>query len=203
MPVTRPDRHQVQVFPTAADFRSWLEVHHASADELWVGYYKKRAGKHAMTYPEAVDEALCFGWIDGIGYTVDDELHTNRFTPRRRGSSWSAVNIAKMAELEAAGRLHPAGRRAFEERDRRKDAGNANENAPQTLPRDLEARVRADAAAWEDWSQRPAGYRRTVIAWILAAKRPETRDRRVAQLVEASAAGRYIKPLSYGRDRGR
>jgi uncharacterized protein YdeI (YjbR/CyaY-like superfamily) len=200
MPVTRPDPAKVQVFRAAADFRRWLEEHHASANELWVGYYKKRAGKHAMTYPEAVEEALCFGWIDGVGYTVDDELHTNRFTPRRRGSSWSAVNIARIAELQAAGRLHAAGLRAFEERDRRKDAQYSYETVPRELPPELEARMKADAAAWQDWSARPAGYRRTAVAWVLSAKRAETRDRRLAELIEASSAGRPIKPLSYGRN---
>lgn len=116
------DPDQVAIFPTPGAFRAWLETNHATATELWVGYYKKSSGKSAMTYAEAVDEALCFGWIDGLARGIDAEVHANRFTPRRKGSNWSATNIAKMAQLTRAGRMHPAGRKAFEERDRRKDA---------------------------------------------------------------------------------
>ena len=119
--MARPTRDQVTVFRTRAAFRSWLESNHDSAPELWVGYYRKGSAKKAMTYPQAVEEALCFGWIDGLTYRVDDEVHTNRFTPRRKGSNWSGPNIAKVAALKKAGRMHPAGLRAFEERDRRKD----------------------------------------------------------------------------------
>ena len=107
------------MFASAADFRRWLEANHDVATELFVGYYKKGVPKAAIGYGEAVDEALCFGWIDGITYRVDDELTASRFTPRRRASNWSAANIAKVAELEAAGRMHPAGRRTFAERRRR------------------------------------------------------------------------------------
>ena len=121
-PIQRPAREQVSVFASAKDFREWLEGNHDRAAELFVGFYRKGAGKAAMTYPESVDEALCYGWIDGITYKIDEELRTTRFTPRRRTSSWSAVNIAKIAELTKAGRMHPAGTRAFEERDKRKDA---------------------------------------------------------------------------------
>jgi uncharacterized protein YdeI (YjbR/CyaY-like superfamily) len=122
MPVTRPRAEDVRVFDTAARFRGWLDKNHDSADALFVGYYKKGVAKRAMTYGEAVEEALCYGWIDGITYRIDDELTATRFTPRRKGSGWSAVNIAKVAELRAAGRMRPAGLRAFDQRDRRKDA---------------------------------------------------------------------------------
>jgi uncharacterized protein YdeI (YjbR/CyaY-like superfamily) len=122
-PVQRPTREQVAVFPTAAEFRTWLDVNHDAAPELFVGYYRKGSGKSAMTYPESVDEALCYGWIDGITFRIDDEITATRFTPRRRTSNWSAPNVAKVAELTKAGRMHPAGKRAFDERDRRKSAG--------------------------------------------------------------------------------
>jgi uncharacterized protein YdeI (YjbR/CyaY-like superfamily) len=122
-PVQRPVRAQVAVFPSAADFRTWLDTNHDTAPELFVGYYRKGSGKAAMTYPESVDEALCYGWIDGITFRVDDEVTATRFTPRRRTSNWSAPNVAKVAELTKAGRMHSAGTRAFEERDRRKSAG--------------------------------------------------------------------------------
>jgi uncharacterized protein YdeI (YjbR/CyaY-like superfamily) len=121
MPTSAPDPSDVKVFENAEGFRAWLTEHHGDADELWVGYYKKAVPKTSMTYSEAVDEALCFGWIDGIGRRIDDEVTANRYTPRRRRSSWSATNIAKVAALTAAGRMHPAGLAAFEARDRRKD----------------------------------------------------------------------------------
>jgi uncharacterized protein YdeI (YjbR/CyaY-like superfamily) len=117
----RPARAQVSVFRDQAAFRKWLESNHDSAPELWVGYYRKGSGKTAMTYAEALEEALCFGWIDGITYRIDDEVYTVRWTPRRKGSNWSAPNNAKAADLRKAGRMHPAGIRAFEERDKRKD----------------------------------------------------------------------------------
>ena len=122
-PVQRPTREQVAIFPTSAAFRDWLDANHHRARELFVGYYRKGSGKTAMTYAEAVEEALCYGWIDGITYRVDGEVTATRFTPRRRGSNWSAINIAKIAQLAKAGRMHPAGTRAFEDRDRRKDSG--------------------------------------------------------------------------------
>jgi uncharacterized protein YdeI (YjbR/CyaY-like superfamily) len=122
-PVQRPTREQVAIFPTSGAFRDWLDANHHRARELFVGYYRKGTGKTAMTYAEAVEEALCYGWIDGITYRVDGEVTATRFTPRRRGSNWSAINIAKIAQLAKAGRMHPAGTRAFEDRDRRKDSG--------------------------------------------------------------------------------
>jgi len=122
VPIQRPGREAVNVFPSAAALRTWLAAHHQTRNELWVGYYKKGVPKTAVTYAEAVEEALCFGWIDGITYRIDDELMASRFTPRRRRSSWSAANIAKVAELRSAGRMHASGLRTFEERDRRRDA---------------------------------------------------------------------------------
>jgi uncharacterized protein YdeI (YjbR/CyaY-like superfamily) len=116
-PIRRPSRDEVTIFPGPADFRTWLDHHHNTKQALFVGFYKKRVPKTAMTYAEAVDEALCFGWIDGITYRIDDEMTATRFTPRRRTSSWSAINIAKVAELTAAGRMHAAGLRAFDRGD--------------------------------------------------------------------------------------
>lgn len=115
-PIQRPTRDEVRLFATSGDFRDWLEANHASVGALFVGYYRKGSGKSAMTYAESVDEALCFGWIDGITYKVDEEVTATRFTPRRRGSNWSATNIAKVAELTSAGRMRPAGLSAFEAR---------------------------------------------------------------------------------------
>ena len=119
-PVQRPTRDQVSIFPTAADFRAWLDANHDTASELFVGYYRAGSGKTAMTYPESVEEALCYGWIDGITYKIDDEVRATRFTPRRKGSNWSAPNIARIAALTAAGRMHPAGIRAYGGRDEKR-----------------------------------------------------------------------------------
>ena len=193
MPVARPTREQVHVFPGPADFRRWLERNHASADALFVGYYKKGVPKRAMTYPEAVEEALCCGWIDGITYRIDDELTATRFTPRRKGSSWSAINIAKVAELRVAGRMHPAGLQAFEERDRRKDASYSYERPPLELEPEMLARLQADQRAWSHWQAEQPSYRRTASYWIMSAKRPETRERRFTELLEVSQAGRRPK----------
>jgi uncharacterized protein YdeI (YjbR/CyaY-like superfamily) len=200
--MNRPTREQVAVFPSQAAFRSWLESNHDSTPELWVGYYRKASGKTAMTYPEAVEEALCYGWIDGLTYRVDDEVHTNRFTPRRKGSNWSGPNIAKVAELKKAGRMHPAGLRAFEERDRRKDQPYVRDNPlRQALPSELERQIEARPAAWTYWQAQTPSYRRQAAFWIQSAVRSETRERRLASLIEDSAAGRPVKPLSYGGER--
>ena len=193
---TRQDElPEVRIFRSAGDFRAWLERHHDRATELWVGYYKKGVAKVSIRYPEAVEEALCFGWIDGQSRRISDEVAGQRFTPRRRGSGWSAVNIARMAELEAAGRLRPAGRRAFEERDRRKDASSSYEREPQSLPDDWRARFESDAEAWSYWQSETPSYRRTATHWVLSAKRTETRERRFSTLVADSAAGRRVKPF--------
>jgi uncharacterized protein YdeI (YjbR/CyaY-like superfamily) len=187
------------VFPSAAAFRVWLEANHDTASGLWVGYYKKGVPKTGMTYLEAVDEALCFGWIDGLGRRIDDEVTANRFTPRRKTSNWSAINIAKVAALTAAGRMHPAGLRAFEERDRRRDATYSYESVPRELPESWLARLQADAEAWAYWQAETPSYRRTVTYWIMSAKRPETRERRFATLIGDSAAGRRVKPFLASR----
>ena len=195
----RPSPADVRTFPTAADFRRWLEKHHATEAELFVGYYRKGSAKVAMTYVEGVLEALCFGWIDGITYRVNEELTTTRFTPRRRGSNWSEVNIGRMESLIAAGRAHPAGIAAFELRTPAGSGTYSYENAPRELPEQFAAQLRAVPEAWADWQARSASYRRSAIWWVVSAKREETRLRRMAQLIEDCAAGRPIKPFRYGR----
>jgi uncharacterized protein YdeI (YjbR/CyaY-like superfamily) len=197
-PVERPSRDDVAIFPTAATFRAWLESNHDTTDALFVGFFRKGASQRAMAYGEAVDEALCFGWIDGITYGIDEELRAIRFTPRRRTSSWSAVNLAKVETLRAAGRMHPAGIRAHEERDRRKDQVYSYEQPPRELPPDMAARLQADPAAWTHWQSEIPSYRRTATHWVTDAKRPETRERRFGQLLEASRAGRRPRPFRVG-----
>lgn len=198
-PVQRPTRDQVRIFATASDFRDWLEANHESAPELFVGFYKKGVAKSAMTYPESVDEALCHGWIDGITFRIDDEVTATRFTPRRPTSSWSAVNLAKVEELRAAGRMRPAGLRAHAQRDRRKDASYSYERAELPLDAGMLDRFRADPAAWRYWESRPAGFRRQASYWVMSAKRPETRERRFAELLESAAASRPPTPFRVER----
>ena len=188
-PLLNPTPEDVHVFPTAADFRAWLEANHDTAAELWVGYYKKGVPKQSMSYAQGVEEALCFGWIDGLTRRIDDEITSNRYTPRRKGSSWSAINIAKMAELKAAGRLHPAGLRAFEERDRRKDAIYSYERPPAEMPPDMLARLQADTRAWAFWEAERPSFRKQIAWWVTSGKRPETNERRFAELLETARAG--------------
>lgn len=195
---TPPRPEQVRVFASSGEFRSWLVTNHGTATELWVGYYKKGVPRTSMTYREAVDEALCFGWIDGIGRRIDDEVHANRFTPRTKRSTWSAVNVARMGELIEAGRAHPAGIRAFEARTPNNTGIYSYENRPADLPGGYLARLRANETAWTWWQQQRPGYRRVATWWVISAKQEATRERRLAQLIEDSAAGRVIKSQRYG-----
>ncbi|HEV2818395.1 MAG TPA: YdeI/OmpD-associated family protein [Allosphingosinicella sp.] len=185
-------------FATAADFRRWLEAHHESAPELLVGFWKKGSGRPSIDWPEARDAALCFGWIDGIRKSLGAESYTIRFTPRRRGSIWSNVNVARYEALTAAGEMTAAGVRAYEENKGRQGV-YAYENAQKELTGAEKAAFRKNKAAWADWEKRPAGYRRNVLHWIASAKRPETRARRLATLIEDSAAGRMIAGYDIGK----
>ena len=194
-----PTRGDVQVFPSAADFRGWLEANHDTERELFVGYYRKGVPKTAMTYPQSVEEALCFGWIDGITRRIDDEVTSTRFTPRRPTSNWSATNIARIAELTAAGRMHPAGLRAFETRDRRNDAIYSSDRAPLELPPGWLAQL--DAVP--HWRSETPSFRRQAVYWLMSAKRPETRERRLATLLEDAAAGRRPKPFIVERSKAK
>ena len=183
-------------FATPSAFRAWLQKHHKTADELWVGFYKKATGKPSITWQEAVDEALCFGWIDGIRKSVDAESFTNRFTPRRRGSAWSDVNTRRAAELLKAGRMRAAGRAAFDARDTKKtEAINRARRAPR-LERPLQAQFKANQAAWAFFTAQPPGYRRMAIWFVMSAKRPETRAKRLGQLVAISASKRRLVPMA-------
>jgi uncharacterized protein YdeI (YjbR/CyaY-like superfamily) len=158
--------------------------------------YKKHTGKRAMSWSEAVDQALCFGWIDGRANAIDEDSYMQRFTPRRPGSNWSKINIAKVAKLEEAGLMRPAGRKAFEARTEERSGVYSFEQRDQVkLTEEFEARFRANPAAWAYWEARPPGYRRTATWWVMSAKRQETRERRLAQLIEDSANGEHIKLL--------
>lgn len=183
-------------FQTPAGLRDWLDAHHATARELWVGFHKVATGRPSVTWTQVVDEALCVGWIDGIRRSIDDDAWKIRLTPRRKGSTWSAVNIARVTELESNGRMRPAGRAAFDARDDAKAASYSYERATAQFDDDAVALFRANVAAWEWWEQAPRSYRRAATYWVTSAAKPETRARRLRVLVDDSAAGRTVKPLT-------
>ena len=187
-------------FATAADFRRWLNANHETAPELLVGFWKKGTARASVDWPEARDEALCVGWIDGIRKSLGAESYTIRFTPRRKGSIWSKVNVARYEALTGAGRMTEAGVRAYEENKHRSGV-YAYENAQAALTKAETDLFRKNRAAWADWEKRPPGYRRVVLHWIASAKKPETRARRLATLIEDSAAGRRIAGYDIGRKR--
>jgi uncharacterized protein YdeI (YjbR/CyaY-like superfamily) len=187
-------------FAKPEDFRAWLRQHHASQSELWVGYHRKATGKPSMTWPESVDEALCYGWIDGVRKRVDDERYMIRFTPRRPGSNWSAVNIARVAELEKQGRMRAAGRKAFEARREDRSGIYSYEQREQAVfDAPTERRFRKNKRAWTNFEAMPRSYRQAVIRWVMTARREETRDRRLAQLIDRSAANERIAPFTTPR----
>jgi uncharacterized protein YdeI (YjbR/CyaY-like superfamily) len=184
-------------FEAPAELRDWFDANHETASELWLGSYKKATGKPSVQWSDAVDEALCVGWIDSVRYSLDSERSAQRFTPRRKGSNWSAVNIAKMAELTAQGRMRPAGLAAFEARtDARSAVYSYEQRHDAAFAPDDEALFRADDGAWDWFQKRPASYRTAATYWVVSAKKPETRARRLATLIEDSAAGRTVKPLT-------
>ncbi len=183
-------------FDSPAAFRNWLKNQHADRDELWVGYWKKSTRHPSMTWEESVDEALCFGWIDGIRKRVDEEAYTIRFTPRRSRSTWSRRNIDRFEVLEAAGRVESPGAAAYAERTAENSGRYSFEQeVPATLTADYLMRLKLDDNAWADWQSRPPGYRKQVAHWVMSAKRESTRERRLAALIEDCAAGRKVKPL--------
>ena len=161
-----------------------------------MGYWKKHTGKPSLTWSEAVDQALCFGWIDGRANAIDEDRYMQRFTPRRPGSNWSKINIEKVARLTEEGRMRPAGLRAFEAR---KEAGTDTYSYEQRheieLTPKFERRLRANDAAWQDWQARPSSYRTGATFWVMSAKREDTRERRLARLIDDSANGLRIKEL--------
>jgi uncharacterized protein YdeI (YjbR/CyaY-like superfamily) len=183
-------------FATPADFRAWLEANHESALELWVGFYKKASGRPSITWPESVDEALSFGWIDGIRKSLGEDAYVIRFTPRRKGSIWSTVNVNRVQELVRTGRMRPAGLRAFAARDEKKSGIYSFEQArsAELDPRE-EKDFRANRKAWQFYDAQPPGYKRLTMRWVTSAKRPETRARRLATLIADSEAGRRIREL--------
>jgi uncharacterized protein YdeI (YjbR/CyaY-like superfamily) len=187
-------------FATPADWRAWLERNHGSTRELLVGFHKRGSGHPSITWPESVEAALCFGWIDGHRKRLDEERYTIRFTPRQPGSTWSAINIRKIKELTRLGLMTPAGLAAFRKRSTKKSGIYSHEQRhTATLKRDEERGLRANPAAWTDWQRRAPSYRKAAIWWIVSAKKPETRARRLGILIRDSAAGRTVPPLTWSK----
>ncbi len=184
-------------FAAPSEFRAWLEKHHATARELLVGFHKKGSGIPSITWPEAVDEALSFGWVDSVRRSIDDVSYANRFTPRTARSTWSARNIERANELTAQGRMHPAGRKAFEaRRDDRSAIYSYEQRGQAKLGRAFERQFGSNTKAWEFFQAQPPGYRTTATYWVVSAKREETRRRRLATLIDDSAHGRTVRPLT-------
>ena len=183
-------------FATPADFRAWLARNHGRAGELLVGFHKRDSGRPSITWPQSVDEALCFGWIDGVRRRIDDRRYTIRFTPRRRGSIWSAVNIKRAQELQNMGRMAPAGLAAFEaRRDDRSAIYSYEQRKSAELPPPMMRPLEANAAAMKDFEARAPWYRRAVAHWVISAKKDETRRKRLETLIACSARGAPVPPL--------
>jgi len=186
-------------FRSSAEFRAWLEKNHSGETELLVGFYRKASAKGGISYSEALDEALCFGWIDGVRKRRDDASYTIRFTPRKRGSVWSVVNTGRVADLMKSGRMHAAGQKEFDQRDREKTRMYSYERKAAKLADEYEWRFRANRKAWEFYQAQPPGYRRVSKGWVMNAKREETRLRRLAKLIEISEGGRRLDTLAPGK----
>jgi uncharacterized protein YdeI (YjbR/CyaY-like superfamily) len=181
-------------FGTALDFRAWLQAHADSAMELLVGFHKVGTGRPSMSWPDSVDEALCFGWIDGVRKRIDDHTYSIRFSPRKPGSIWSAVNIAKLERLRAQSRVTPAGERAFARRTAARSVVYAYEQADTAELSAAELRTfRRHKAAWAFFDATPPSYKKVMLHWITTAKRAETRASRLAKLIEACAAGQRLR----------
>ena len=184
-------------FETPADLRAWLEEHHADRSELLVGFHKKGTGRPSLTWPESVDQALCFGWIDGVRRSLDEHSYTIRFTPRKARSTWSAINIRRAEELIEAGLMNPAGLAALERRsDDRSRIYAYEQRAQAKLDPAAEKEFRANRKAWAFFSEQAPWYRRNATYWVISAKKEETRRKRLRTLIEDSAAGRTLRHLT-------
>lgn len=180
------------LFKSGHEFRKWLENNYDKQQELLLGFYKKASGKGGITYQEALDEALAFGWIDGVRKSVDDAIYTIRFTPRKPKSIWSMVNIKRVGELTKLGRMRPPGVKAFEGRDLKRAKLYSYERKTSTLDGELEKRLKASEKAWEFFQAQPPGYQRVISWWIISAKQEETRFRRLERLIKDSKNGRRV-----------
>jgi len=187
-----PTPRDVIFFETSAQLRAWFEANHGTATELWLGYHRKSTGRPSVTWQEVVDQELCFGWIDSVRYPLDDGRSAQRITPRRKRSVWSAVNIKRFEELERQGLVYPAGRAAFAARDAARSAIYAYENRSRGLDPDRDREFRRHKTAWKFFAAQAPWYRRNAVYWVMSAKREETRQRRLAALIEVSHRGERL-----------
>jgi uncharacterized protein YdeI (YjbR/CyaY-like superfamily) len=183
---------EIVFFPTPTDLRKWFHNSHATEQELWIGFYKKNSGKPSITWPESVDEALCVGWIDGIRKRIDEESYMIRFTPRRRGSVWSAVNIRRAEVLTNEKRMRPPGLAAFAARRENRSGIYSYEQRSEQLPEPYAGRLRRNQKAWKFFQAQPASYRKTIAWWVVSAKQEKTRQKRLQKLIAESATGRRL-----------
>lgn len=192
-----PKSSKPKFFTVPADWRAWLEKHHADAEEFWVGFYKRDSGRPSITWPESVDGALCFGWIDGVRKSIDTVSYKIRFTPRKPRSIWSAINIKRANELSKVGLMHAAGLAAFDKRNGDKSAIYAYEQRKSAkLPRLFEKQFRKNSNAWKFFRSQPPWYRRTSTYWVISAKKEETRLKRIAILIDCSVQKKNIPTLN-------
>ena len=182
-------------FPTQQDFRNWLEKNYDKETELLVGFYKVDSGKPSLSWSQSVDQALCFGWIDGIRKSVDSESYCIRFTPRKPRSTWSAINIRKVEEMNKLGLMLPAGLAAFGKRNEQKYAIYSYENRPEKLTTEYESVFKSHPKAWAFFQSQPPSYQRTAIYWMISAKQEPTRQKRLNELIADSENGLKVKPL--------
>lgn len=184
---------KITFFRTPSHFRKWLEQNHETVTELWVGFYRKGSGRLSITWPESVDEALCFGWIDGLRKGIDPESYKIRFTPRKTRSNWSALNIGRVEELTRTGRIRPAGSKAFAQRIPERSGIYSYENRKTAvLDKRAEKQIRSSPAAWKFFQAQPPSYRQVVTWWIVSAKREETRAKRLEKLIDYSARRKRV-----------
>jgi uncharacterized protein YdeI (YjbR/CyaY-like superfamily) len=185
-------------FATQGDLRKWFEKHHETATELYLGFYKTTSGKESVTWPQSVDEALCFGWIDGVRKSIDSESYCIRFTHRKPGSIWSAINIKKIEELTRLGLMKPAGVAAYNKRKEAKSKIYSYEKEAVDLSTVYEKQFRANKKAWKFFTSQPAWYQRVAVHLVMSAKQEATRISRLEKLIADSEAEKKIKALSYG-----
>jgi uncharacterized protein YdeI (YjbR/CyaY-like superfamily) len=188
-------------FTTAAEWRAWLQQNHEREEEVLVGFHKRGSGKPSLTWPESVDHALCFGWIDGVRRSIDSSSYTIRFTPRRRRSIWSKVNVKRAHELIAAGLMKPAGIRAFDARQQERSGVYSFEQDEIAFDKRQEQQFKRNKAAWQFFQSQAPWYRRTATFWVISAKREETKAKRLNILIQDSADGRTIGPLTRRKTR--
>lgn len=189
----KPKANSPIFFAKPENFRGWLEKHHQLTTEQWVGFHRKSSGRKSITWPEAVDEALCFGWIDGLRKTINADSYKIRFTPRRASSIWSAINIARMSELIPEGRVRLAGMNAFQKRTPAKSHVYSYENRKAAKLSSAATKLfRAENAAWKFFQRQSKSYRQTAIWWVVSAKRPPTQENRLRRLIASSKDGRRL-----------